>query len=1044
MKYSVNGGVDFQVRVGINTGLVVVGEVGSDLRVEYTALGDAINVAARMESAASPGTVMIAADTQRLVAPLFDFEDLGLLEVRGKSEPVGTFRVLARKAQPQRERGIEGLESPMVGRDREVDVMRGLVDDLSQGSGQIASVMGEAGLGKSRLIAELRHWASTEVQGNSGDGTGAHSQVQWYEGRTRSYETDTPYTPFVNLFGAYFGLSLDDTDQEKYDKITRRLAELVPDGPSTSAPFMATMLEVPVTGEDAQHIQYLQPPQIREKIFAATREIIELEALRHPLLLVFEDVHWSDPTSLDLIETLMPLVDRLPLLILGVFRPVRQDPGWRFHEVASRDYVHRYTTVALNPLDDEDARTLVANLLEIEDLPQQVRELILAKAEGNPFFVEEVIRSLLDAGLVIREDERWRATREIANIVLPDTLAGVITARLDRLGEETKRVAQTASVIGREFGAATLGDVYENPGALDECITDLQRRELIREKSRIPQLQYMYKHILTQEAAYGSLLLSRRREIHLRVGDCLERDNPDQAHEIARHFQSANEPARSVPYLVDLGDRAAREYSTAEAISYYNSALQILETEQDVQLARRAYEGLGGALAFGNDVPGAVDNYHKMFHAAQDYQDLPMQVSALNKLGFVAALMQGQFPEAEQHLVEAETLAHQCGDLAGMAELHMTYCYLRVPFGKFDDAVEHLSEVAKIGHDIGEDEPRLFGMTHTANTLMYMTHFDDAALKSQEALALARELGHQKWQAELLGYSGAILKLRDGDLDAARESAESGAEIAGRIGAAEQEGYAQVVLGQIAWFRGEYEQAIAHYRKGLDAGRTSGLPFIQVSALCGLGTAHMDVSPRMSGETSKYHDEALGLLETPLGQVTGGLAWADLGLCILAHGDAQQAHEFFQKGLTIPTAYMFLARPLLLVGSAFVALGGGDIEGAGSLVQEAREFTESRSMRHLYPLMSLASAQVSLASGDPSGALENFNQAEELASQMQMRPWTWKAQAGASQVLAGLGRQGDADAKRSSALATLDEMARLFEDPKLSAMFLEDATKALG
>ena len=630
-------GVDFQVRVGINTGLVVMGEVGSDLRVEYTAMGDAINVAARMESAASPGTVMIAADTHRLVAPLFDFEDLGLLEVRGKSEPVGTFRVLARKAQPQRERGIEGLDSPMVGRDREIDVLRGLVDSLSQGSGQIVSVMGEAGLGKSRLIAELRHAASPEARGGSGNGTEANSQLQWsqlqwYEGRSRSYDTATPFTPFVSLFGGYFGLGLDDTDQEKYAKITRKLAGLMPDGPGASAPFMATMLEVPVPEADAEHIQYLQPPQIRDKIFAATREIVEREAQRHPLLLVFEDVHWSDPTSLDLIESIMPLVDQLPLLILGVFRPVRQDPGWRFHEVASRDYVHRYTIVTLNPLDEDDARTLVANLLEIEDLPQQVRELLLAKAEGNPFFVEEVIRSLLDAGLVVREDDHCRATREIADIVLPDTLAGVITARLDRLSEESKRVAQTASVIGREFGAATLTEIYEYPKSLDESITDLQRRELIREKSRLPQLQYMYKHILTQEAAYGSLLLSRRREIHLRVADCLERGNPDQVHEIARHFQSANEPGRAVPYLVDLGDRAAREYSTAEAIGYYNSALQILETEQDAQLARRAYEGLGGALAFGNDVPGAVENYHKMFHAAQDYGDLPMQVSALNNL----------------------------------------------------------------------------------------------------------------------------------------------------------------------------------------------------------------------------------------------------------------------------------------------------------------------------------------------------------------------------------------------------------------------------
>ncbi len=312
--------------------------------------------------------------------------------------------------------------------------------------------------------------------------------------------------------------------------------------------------------------------------------------------MVFEDVHWGDPTSLDLLETLMPLADRVPLMILGVFRPVRQDPGWRFHEAASRDYVHRYTALLLEPLDEDDARELVANLLEIEDLPLQVRSLILAKAEGNPFFVEEVIRSLLDAELVVRDNGHWRATQEISSIVLPDTLAGVITARLDRLNEESKRVAQTASVIGREFGASTLGEIYDNLAALDDALTDLQRRELIREKSRIPDLHYMYKHILTQEAAYASLLMSRRREIHLRIAECLEKNNPDMVYDIARHFRDANESARAAPYLVDAGDRAAREYSTPEAINYYSSALKMLEEIKEPALSRRAaprraYEG---------------------------------------------------------------------------------------------------------------------------------------------------------------------------------------------------------------------------------------------------------------------------------------------------------------------------------------------------------------------------------------------------------------------------------------------------------------------
>ena len=218
--------------------------------------------------------------------------------------------------------------------------------------------------------------------------------------------------------------------------------------------------------------------------------------------------------------------------------------------------------------------------------------------------MEEVIRSLLDAELVVRENSRWRATREIENIALPDTLAGVITARLDRLSEESKRVAQTASVIGREFQADTLEEISEELDVVDEALTDLQRRELIREKGLAPTRIYMYKHALTQEAAYESLLRSRRRELHLRVAGCLERNNPELVHDIARHYLEAQDQARALPYLVKAGGQAARAYSTPEAIGHFSRALEILKAVKDAGLARQAYEGLGGALTFGNDVPG--------------------------------------------------------------------------------------------------------------------------------------------------------------------------------------------------------------------------------------------------------------------------------------------------------------------------------------------------------------------------------------------------------------------------------------------------------
>ena len=627
-------GLDFNVRVGINTGLVVVGEVGSDLRVEYTALGDAINLASRMEQTAQLGTIQISEDTHKLVAPLFEFEELGGIQVKGKSEPVEAYRVLGPRAKPGRSRGIEGLDSPLVGRDQQVASLRGAVSELRQGRGQIVSLMGEAGLGKSRLIAELRKELEDEgaIRANGVASGEAGPGLSWHEGRSLSCESSKPYAPFVNLSNSYLELSSEHKQEEGYAKVRARIAELLPGRVAETAPFIAALLDVDVTGEELERIRHLRPPQLREGVFRAIQEVFEALALTRPCVLVLEDLYWSDSTSLDLLEQLMPLTDRADFMILSLFRPQRQEPSWRFHELAQRDYQHRYSSVVLEPLNEDDSRALVANLLAIEDLPEAVRGPILSKAEGNPFFVEEVIRSLLDAELVVREDSRWRATREIENIAVPDTLAGVITARLDRLDEQSRHVLQTALVIDREFQFGTLQDVHDTGEGLEQALTELQRRELIREKSREPHRVYAFKHVLTQETAYASLLLRTRRELHRRVAECWEQMEPERVGDIARHLLEADEPARALPYLVDAADRAARAYSTPEAIELFEKALKILTQVKDAGLARRAHEGLGGALTFANDVPRAVENYHSMFHEAQEYEDMPMQVSALNKL----------------------------------------------------------------------------------------------------------------------------------------------------------------------------------------------------------------------------------------------------------------------------------------------------------------------------------------------------------------------------------------------------------------------------
>ena len=441
-------GIDFAIRAGINTGPVIVGNVGSDLRYEYTALGDAVNVAARVQTSAQPGDVLISAMTERYVTPVFDFEDLGDVQVKGKSEPVHLYKVTGLKAEAGPKRGLSavGLSSPLVGRATELNTLTDLFGVAKAGRGRLAVILGEPGLGKSRLLVELR--------------AAVGADTTWVEGRCVSYGRALPYHLIFDFVWSLLGIPRSDTNNVPRAAIDERLDALLGNDAQDVKPYIAHLLALPLHATETDRLQ-LDPETMQGRYVSAIARVVRGLAENGPLVLVAEDIHWADPASVEILLQLVPLLTPLPVLGLFVSRVETDAPGWRLVSQIKAAFGDAVTEIRLQPLDEESSRELVSNLLEIESLPDDVRQAILKRSEGNQFFVEEVIRMLIGRGAIVSAGDHWTATESIGQVEIPDTLHGLLLARIDQLPDGAKRSLRVAAVIGRQFQVRVLERVLE-------------------------------------------------------------------------------------------------------------------------------------------------------------------------------------------------------------------------------------------------------------------------------------------------------------------------------------------------------------------------------------------------------------------------------------------------------------------------------------------------------------------------------------------------------------------------------------------------------
>ncbi len=564
------GAEGFGVRVGAATGAVVVGEIGAGSRVEYAAFGDTVNVAARLQGAAEPGTVLVDDATHRGVEGLFEWGDVLELELKGKSEPVAAWPVTG-VAAAGRTRGLPGVETRLVGRSRELGLGREALESLQAGRGGILVVAGDAGIGKTRLLDELRELA--EREGSC-----------WLEGRCVSYGESLPYWPFRDLLrGEWIGAGVEEPELRVRVGLRRRLEQLFDGQTDELYPYLGSLLEVALEHEAAARTSELSPEALQWRTFEVVGQLFARLAETSPLVLALEDLHWADPTSVLLLEQLLSLAEEAPVLLVLSLRPERDHPSWSLREHAGREFPHLLREIDLGPLGDSDGELLAA-LVAPATLPAELERRVLEAADGNPFFLEELVRSLADVGALVRADDGWRFDHAV-EVEVPPTVEKAILARLDRLSAEARALVTAASALGRTFALPLLEGLLGEVSA--DSLHELQRLGLLRQSRRWPQPEYRFRHALIQETAYRTLLAEQRKRLHRRAAEWLEERYAERESEalglLAYHWLRAEDEEKAADYLLRAGDKARLEYALDEAIEHYRDLLPLLERRGERQ-----------------------------------------------------------------------------------------------------------------------------------------------------------------------------------------------------------------------------------------------------------------------------------------------------------------------------------------------------------------------------------------------------------------------------------------------------------------------------